>query len=57
MALPLVIGNEAQLDKSGQSVSTSEEGKKENLTKFVVTNCFIYTGEQALFVNYISKAQ
>lgn len=58
MALPLVIRKEAELDKSDPSVSTSEEGKKENMAKTVMTDGLIYSGEQAsLFVNYISKAR
>lgn len=54
-----VIGHrkEAELDKSGPSVSTSEEGRKENMAKIVMTDALIYSGDQAsLFVNFISKA-
>lgn len=37
MALLLVTGKGAGLDKSGPPVSTSKEGKKENMAKPVMT--------------------
>lgn len=37
MALLLVTGKGAGLDKSGLPVSTSKEGKKENMAKPVMT--------------------